>query len=181
MDAILKWQQSISQIKKCIVISDNKNALGLSIAKSYPNVEVMYLSGGDYRTKLVDNAEKKYISVLKKHQVNLVCLAGFMRLLKENFIQSFPRQILNIHPSLLPKYRGLNTHERVLANRETETGCTIHFVDIGMDTGEIIRQKKVPIAKNDTAETLSQKVLQAEHRLYCDVLQDIVDKKIPIG
>ena len=113
-----------------------------------------------------DVAEKKILSILKKDRINFICLAGFMKILSKNFIQSFKGKILNIHPSLLPKFKGLNTHERAIKNKEKYSGCTVHFVNSRLDSGKIIIQKEVKINKNDTPKTLAKKILSQEHKLY---------------
>ena len=111
---------------------------------------------------------------LKNHNVNLICLAGFMKILSKNFILKFSGKIVNIHPSLLPKYKGLNTHERVIKNKEKFTGCTIHFVDKNLDSGKIILQKKIKILKKDTVLSISKKVLKLEHQLYPLAINKII-------
>ena len=118
--------------------------------------------------------ERKLISTLKKKSINIICLAGFMRILSKNFIKSFPGKILNIHPSLLPKYKGLNTHLRVIRNKEKFSGCTVHFVNYKLDSGKIILQKKVKILKKDTPQTLASKVLKQEHTLYPKALNKVI-------
>ena len=118
--------------------------------------------------------EKEILELLKKRKINLICLAGFMRILSKNFIQSFKGQILNIHPSLLPKYKGLNTHERAIKNKDRYSGCTVHFVSAKLDSGKIIIQKKVKINKKDTPKTLANKVLAEEHKLYPEAILKII-------
>ena len=110
--------------------------------------------------------ENQILSVLKEHEIKMICLAGFMKILSKNFISKFRGKILNIHPSLLPKYKGLNTHQRALNNKEKYSGCTVHFVNSKMDSGRIILQKKVKISKNETKDSLAKKVLVQEHKLY---------------
>ena len=110
--------------------------------------------------------EKKIISEIKNKKIKLICLAGFMKILSKNFIKSFNGKILNIHPSLLPKYKGLNTHQRAILNGEKYSGCTVHFVNSKLDSGKIILQKKVKITKNETENSLSKKILAQEHKLY---------------
>ena len=118
------------------------------------------------------NFKKKYkienqiLSVLKEHEIKMICLAGFMKILSRNFITKFRGKILNIHPSLLPKYKGLNTHQRALDNHEKYSGCTVHFVNVKLDSGRIILQKKVRITKKDTKNSLAKKILKQEHKLY---------------
>ena len=111
-------------------------------------------------------AEKKILFELKKNRISLICLAGFMKVLSRNFVKKFNGKILNIHPSLLPKFKGLNTHQRVIKNKEKYSGCTVHFVNSKLDSGKIILQKKVKIFKRDTPKILQKRVLIQEHKLY---------------
>ena len=143
-----------------LIISNNPKSKGLKFAKKF-NIEkkIFY-----FKRKTFD--EKKLLNVLKDRKINLICLAGFMRILSKNFIKNFKGKILNIHPSLLPKYKGLNTHERVLKNKEKYTGCTVHFVSPKLDSGKIIMQKKIKINNQDTSEKIAKKVLIQEHKLY---------------
>jgi formyltetrahydrofolate-dependent phosphoribosylglycinamide formyltransferase len=110
--------------------------------------------------------KKKIISEINNKKIKLICLAGFMRILSKNFIKRFKGKILNIHPSLLPKYKGLNTHQRAISNNEKYSGCTVHFVNSRLDSGKIILQKKVKINKGETAVSLAKKILIQEHKLY---------------
>ena len=111
-------------------------------------------------------AEKKIFAEIKKDKIKLICLAGFMKILSKDFINKFNGKILNIHPSLLPKYKGLNTHQRAIMNNEKISGCTVHFVNSKLDSGKIILQKSVKITKKDTPSTLARKILAKEHKLY---------------
>ena len=111
-------------------------------------------------------SEKEILSELKKKNIRLICLAGFMKILSKYFIKNYNGRILNIHPSLLPKYKGLNTHERVIKNKEIYSGCTVHYVNYRLDSGKIIMQKKVKIRRNDTPNSLSKRILIQEHKLY---------------
>ena len=113
-----------------------------------------------------DVAEKKILNELKKNKIELICLAGFMKIISKNFIKNFKGKILNIHPSLLPKYKGLNTHQRAIKNKDKYSGCTVHFVNSKLDSGKIILQKKVRILKKDTPVSLARKILAQEHKLY---------------
>jgi phosphoribosylglycinamide formyltransferase-1 len=117
----------------------------------------------DFKNSL---SEKKVINELKNNDIHLICLAGFMKILSKNFINNFKGKILNIHPSLLPKYKGLNTHERAIRNKDKYSGCSVHFVNSRLDSGKIISQKKVRINKFDTPKTLAKKILTKEHKLY---------------
>jgi len=149
-----------SPIQITLVISNNYKAKGLYHAKK------SVIKSRVFRFKNKKNDENKILSLLKKEKVNLICLAGFMRILSKNFVKKFYGKILNIHPSLLPKYKGLNTHKRVIQNKEKISGCTVHFVNSKLDAGKIILQKKVKILKNDTPKKLSKKILKQEHILY---------------
>ena len=139
------------------VLSSNKKAKALNyLKKKKINFKIF-----DFKKKNVD--EKKILDLLKKKDTQLICLAGFMKILSRNFIKRFKGKILNIHPSLLPKYKGLNTHQRVILNKEKFSGCTVHIVNSKLDSGKIIMQKKVRISKNDDPERLSKKILKQEH------------------
>tara|TARA_B000000532_G_scaffold152479_1_gene122446 strand:- start:43 stop:624 length:582 start_codon:yes stop_codon:yes gene_type:complete len=142
------------------VISSNSKAKGLNYAK-INNIKKKVLN---FKNKNL--SEKKLLSALKLNNIEMICLAGFMKILTGNFIKKFKGQILNIHPSLLPKYKGLNTHRRVLNNKEKYSGCTVHFVNAKLDSGKIILQKKVKISKNETEASLAKKILVQEHKLY---------------
>ena len=149
-----------SKIKVCLVISDNSKAKGLNFAKKFKIKKKIVR----FQNKVV--AENDILKVLKQNKISLICLAGFMKILTENFIRKFKGKIVNIHPSLLPKYKGLNTHQRVLNNKEKYSGCTVHFVNARLDSGRIILQKKVKILKKDTEFSLAKKILVQEHKLY---------------
>ena len=142
------------------IISNNPKAKGLRYAKSY-NIKKRVIN---FNNKNL--TENNLLSVLKKNNIELICLAGFLKILSKNFIKKFKGKILNIHPSLLPKYKGLNTHKRVLNNKEKYSGCTVHFVNTKLDSGKIIMQNKVKISKNETETSLAKKILVQEHRLY---------------
>ena len=143
-----------------LIISNNDMAKGLIFAKRFKIKKKIFNFKRNY---LVD---RKLILLLKRNNINLICLAGFMKILSKNFIKKFKGKILNIHPSLLPKYKGLNTHERALKNKDKYSGCTVHFVNSRLDSGKIILQKRVIIRKNDTSKTLAKRILVQEHKLY---------------
>ena len=149
-----------SPISVEFIISNNSKAKGLNYAKIY-KIKKKILN---FKNKNL--SEKKLLSILKINNVEMICLAGFMKILSNNFIKKFKGKILNIHPSLLPKYKGLNTHERALNNKEKYSGCTVHFVNSRLDSGKIILQKKVKISKNETKASLAKKILAQEHKLY---------------
>ena len=153
-----------SPIKISLVLSSSKMAKGLKFAKSN---NIKYLSI-NYNQK---NIEKKILLILKKNNIRMICLAGFMKILSKNFISKFKGKILNIHPSLLPKYKGLNTHERVLKNKEKYTGATVHLVNNKLDSGKIITQKKIMVLKKDNKKSLEKKVLKIEHKIYPEAIK----------
>ena len=161
LKSLVKFSKSNnSPITIEFIISDNSKAKGLGYAKTY-KIKKKVLN---FNNKNID--DNKLLSVLKKNKIEMICLAGFMKILSRNFIKKFNGKILNIHPSLLPKYKGLNTHKRVLKNKEKFSGCTVHFVNSRLDSGKIILQKKVKISKNETEFSLSKKILVQEHKLY---------------
>ncbi len=157
-----KYKKSPIQIK--CVISDNKYAKGLGYARKFRIEKKVFRFDKEYKN------EKKILHFLKKNQIFLICLAGFMKILSKNFIKRFNGKILNIHPSLLPKYKGLNTHQRVIDNNEKFSGCTVHFVNSKLDSGKIILQKKVKVFKNDNSKLLAKRVLKKEHILYPEAI-----------
>ena len=126
-----------------------------------------------FKNKKFSASETKILKILKKKKIMLICLAGFMKILSSNFIKKFNGKIINIHPSLLPQYKGLKTHQRVLKNKENYTGCTVHFVNSKLDSGKIILQKKVKIYKNDKEKNLEKRVLREEHKLYPKAINKI--------
>ena len=149
----------------CVVISDILDAPILGIAREF-SVANAYLPPGEFRTRLEPKSEMELVRMLRDAGVELVILAGFMRVLKAPMLEAFPRRILNIHPSLLPKYPGLEAWKQALAAGEKITGCTVHYVDERIDHGDIIAQREVPILPNDTPETLHARIQVAESALY---------------
>ena len=149
-----------SKIKINLIISNNKFSKGLEFAKK--NKIKYHII--DYSKK--KQAENKILGYLRKNEIDLICLAGFMKILSSGFIKKFENPILNIHPSLLPKYKGLNTHRRAIENKDKFSGATVHLVTPKLDSGKIILQKKIKISKIDTEKTLAKKVLKIEHKLY---------------
>jgi phosphoribosylglycinamide formyltransferase-1 len=148
-----------------IVVSDVIDAPILDIAREF-EVPSVCLPPGQFRTRLDTATENELVKILVDAGVRLVVLAGFMRVLRSPMLEAFPRAIVNIHPSLLPKFPGLEAWKQALAAGETVTGCTVHYVDEKIDHGAIIAQRKVPILPNDTPETLHQRIQVAEHELY---------------
>jgi len=157
-----------SKFKITLIITNNPKAKGLNFAKKF-KIEKKIINYSN-----IKNAEKKILIELKKNKVNLICLAGFMKILSKNFIKNFKGKIINIHPSLLPKYKGLNTHQRAMNNREKYSGCTVHYVNSKLDSGKIILQKKVRILKNDTFNSLNKRVLKHEHIIYPKALKKVL-------
>ena len=149
-----------------LIISSNKKAKGLKHSTQY-NIEKKIVNFNN------NFAENKILNYINKKQIKFICLAGFIQILSKNFIKKFKGKIVNIHPSLLPKYKGLNTHKRALKNKDKFTGCTVHYVTIKLDSGKIILQKKVKIKKKDTVNSLKKKVLKKEHQLYPSAIKKI--------
>ena len=161
----LKNLIKFSKIKKTpisinLVISNANKAKGLKYADQF-NIKKKI-----FNFQNIKNAEKKILALLNKEQITFICLAGFMKILSKNFIKKFDGKIINIHPSLLPKYKGLNTHNKAIANKDKFAGCTVHYVTEKLDSGKIIMQKKIKIATDDNHSTLAKKVLIQEHKLY---------------
>ena len=148
-----------------IVLSDVAEAGILERARQW-NIPARFIEPGKFRTKLEEEAERRYIEALCAAQVELIALAGFMRVLKGEFLRAFEGRIVNIHPSLLPSFPGLEAWKQALDHGVKVTGCSVHFVDAGVDSGPIIAQETVPVADDDTPETLHQRIQAAEHVLY---------------
>jgi phosphoribosylglycinamide formyltransferase 1 len=161
-----------------VVISDMLDAPILDIAREFgvPNV---YLPPGRFRTRLEPAAEAELVEMLRKAKVELVVLAGFMRVLKEQMLSAFPRRIINIHPSLLPKFPGLEAWKQALVAGEKVTGVTVHFVDEQIDHGDVIAQRAVPVLSGDTPETLHARIQAVEHVLYPEALENVCQQLQP--
>tara|TARA_B100000989_G_scaffold177518_1_gene133294 strand:- start:513 stop:1094 length:582 start_codon:yes stop_codon:yes gene_type:complete len=149
-----------SPISINLIISSNPKAKGLNYGKKNK------IKSKVFNFKKNHIIENQILSLLQNYNIKMICLAGFMRILSRNFITKFRGKILNIHPSLLPKYKGLDTHKRALENNEIYSGCTVHFVNSKLDSGKIILQKKVKILRNETRSSLAKKILIQEHKLY---------------
>ena len=161
----LKSLIKFSKLKKSpisidIIVSNNAKSKGLKFSRVYKIKKKVF----GFKNNVL--AEKKILNELKKNKINLICLAGFMKILSIDFIKNFNGKILNIHPSLLPKYKGLNTHKKAIKNKDEYSGCTVHYVNSRLDSGKIINQKKVKINKNDTPGLLAKRILAQEHKLY---------------
>jgi len=162
-----------------LVISDNLHAPGLETA-SRAGIPTMAIPRKDFDNKQAHEAA--IIRALAQAHTQLIALAGYMRILSPHFVGFYEKRILNIHPSLLPAYKGLDTHERALADGVHEHGCSVHYVDASLDGGEVIGQARVPVCENDTPETLAARVLEQEHQLYpamvAKIAQHIVEEHI---
>jgi len=154
-----------SKIKKSpisidLIISNTSQAKGLRYAIQFNIKKKIFIFQN------IKNTEKNILTLLKKEKIKFICLAGFMKILSKDFIKKFDGKIINIHPSLLPKYKGLNTHIRAIKNKDKFAGCTVHYVTAKLDTGKIIIQKKIKIGTKDNVASLAKKVLKQEHKLY---------------
>ena len=153
-----------------IVLSDVEHAGILDLAREF-EIPSLFISPGSFRTKMSSEAEAEIVRLLREARVDFVVLAGFMRVIKEPLLHAFPGRILNIHPSLLPAFRGLEPWRQAVEAGVPEAGCTVHLVDAGVDTGEILGQSRVPLLHGDTAESLHARIQVAEHELYPRVIQ----------
>ena len=149
-----------SPISIDLIISNTIKAKGLKYSNQY-KIKKKILNFKNIRI-----AEKRLLNLLKQNKIQFICLAGFMKILSSKFIKQFNGKIINIHPSLLPRYKGLNTHSRAIQNKDKFTGCSVHYVTGQLDSGKIILQKKIKILKKDTPKSLAKKVLKQEHKLY---------------
>tara|TARA_Y100000816_G_C25942587_1_gene491635 strand:- start:227 stop:805 length:579 start_codon:yes stop_codon:yes gene_type:complete len=168
LKSLIKYSNTKKSIIKIVlVISNNFSAKGLNYAKKskIKNIYIKYSNKKKF--------ENRSLKLLKKNNVDLICLAGFMKILSGNFIKKFYKPILNIHPSLLPKYKGLNTHKRAIKNKEKFSGATVHIVNKKLDAGKIILQKRVKILKSDCEKSLQKKVLKIEHKIYSEAIEKL--------
>lgn len=164
MEALMKaCEQADFPAQIALVLSNNPEASGLQTAQSR-NIPTEIVDHKNYDTRRT--FEASMVEVLDRYEFDAICLAGFMRLLSAEFTEKFGGRMINIHPSLLPAYKGLHTHERALADGVEKAGCTVHYVTADMDSGETIVQREVPVEKNDTADTLAARVLEQEHIAY---------------
>ncbi len=160
LKSLINYSKKKSYFKIGLVISNNFNVKGLEIA-SKSNIKNFYVKYSNER-----NFEIRVLKLLNKNNIDLICLAGFMKILSKKFIKKFSNPIINIHPSLLPKYKGLNTHSKAIKNKDKYSGATVHIVNDKLDSGKIIIQERVRILKSDNEKTLKKKVLKIEHRIY---------------
>ena len=149
-----------SPISVNLIISNTSKAKGLVFANQFKIKKRIF----NFESTMI--AEKKILKLIEKEKIQFICLAGFMKILSKNFIKKFNGKIINIHPSLLPKYKGVNTHARAINNKEKFAGCTVHYVTTKLDSGKTILQKKIKILTKDTPTSLAKKVLKQEHKLY---------------
>ena len=157
---LLKFsKKKISPISIDLIISDNKYARGLKFSEKFNINKKIF----NFNNTKIDSLLLEFI---RKKDIKFICLAGFMRILSKKFLKNFNGKIINIHPSLLPKYKGLNTHKKVIQNKDEFSGCSVHYVNAKLDSGKIILKKKVKVYKKDTIRSLSYRVLKAEHKLY---------------
>jgi len=163
-----------------LVVSDAESAGILSLARDR-KIPAKFIPPGKFRTKLEEEAERAFVSALQEAKVDLIVLAGFMRVLKGDFLRAFEGRIVNIHPSLLPSFPGLEAWKQALNHGVKVTGCTVHFVDAGVDSGAIIGQQTVPVLDNDTPESLIQRIHTAEHELYPKCVAAIARGEISVA
>ena len=183
MEAILKTiKRKKFPINPSIVISNNPNAKGLKIAQKF-GVKIAVIESKGFKGKREDY-DKKIISVLAKNGVTqkngLVCLAGFMRIISPEFVKKYKNKIINIHPALLPSYPGLDAQKQAIEGGVKYSGCTVHFVDSGVDSGPIILQKIVKVLDDDTEASLSKRILKKEHQAYPEAVKLIAENRIKI-
>ncbi len=166
-------------VKIACVISDVENALILERGRKH-GIEALHIPPGKYKTKLERDVEAKYVKALKDRGVGLVVLAGYMRMVKEELLTAFPNRIINIHPSILPAFRGLEAWKQALDYGVKYTGCTVHFIEMDMDTGPIIMQAAVEVKDDDTPQTLHQRIQVQEHRIYPEVIRLIAEGRLEL-
>ena len=169
LKSIIKFSKNKNSLVEIgLIVSSNKNAKGLTFANK-DKIKSLIIN---YINK--KKAEEKILINLKKNKIDFICLAGFMKILSKKIIKKYKNKILNIHPSLLPKYKGLNTHRRVIQNNEKFTGCTVHLVNSKLDSGKIILQKKIKIFKRDNENTLAKRVLKVENQIYTKAIKKFI-------
>ena len=158
-----------------VVISDVQNALALEIAREH-GIKTLFVDPSKFKTR--EDFDKNIIKIIKREQATLICLAGFMRVFSETFVQRFKNRIMNIHPSLLPSFPGLKAQNKALDAGVKFSGCTVHFLDEGIDTGPIICQAVVPVLDDDTVENLSKRILNEEHHIYPLAIQAFIEQRL---
>lgn len=179
MQALVKAAQSPNYPAEiALVISNRPNAKGLEFAKEN-NIQALVIDHKTFESR--DEFDKALDATLTEADIELICNAGFMRLLGKDFVEKWRNKQLNIHPSLLPSFKGLNTHERALASDVKIAGCTVHFVRFEMDEGPIIAQAAVPVLPEDTPDTLAKRILKAEHEIYPEALRKVASGQIKMA
>ena len=166
------FKKKNSPISIKLIVSNNANAKGLNYANNSKINKYIV----NFKNKKI--SEKNLLKKLISNKIKLICLAGFMKILSADFIKNFAKPILNIHPSLLPKYKGLNTHKRVIKNKEKYSGSTVHLVNAKLDSGKIILQKKIKISKNESDVSLEKKILKIEHKLYPRAIKKFLNSNL---
>ncbi len=172
-------QSGLLVAEPVLVLCDVENAGILELAKER-QITGRFIPPGPFKSKLSDDMERRYIEALQEADVNWVLLAGFMRIIKSEFLRAFPERIVNIHPSLLPSFPGLNAPAQAISYGVQVTGTTVHMVDQGIDTGAIIAQEPVSITPEDTPESLHERIKTTEHRLYPQAISDLLTGKIKV-
>lgn len=172
----------ISNARIEIVFSNKEDAYGLQRARNH-NIQTLFLNPKDFKTK--EEYDKVVADKMNELNIDLICLAGYLRILTPVFLNIFEGKIMNIHPALLPEFGGpgmygIHVHEAVLKENKKESGCTVHFVDYGTDTGPVILQKKVPVLEGDTPETLQKRILEQEHLAYKEAIKLFIEDKLEI-
>ncbi len=160
-----------------VVISDKKDARGLERAREF-GLKAFHVSAKKLKPKEV--YEQKIVDIMKEHRVDLVCLAGYMRIVGDRLLSAFKNRIMNIHPALLPSFPGLDGQKQALDHGVKVSGCTVHFIDAGVDTGPIILQKAVPVKENDTEASLSMRILKEEHKIYSQAITLFFENRLKI-
>lgn len=180
LEAIIKnIENGTLQANLTCVISDNKDARALQITRDH-SCKAIWLDPGPKKTWLLPEFEEEYVKCLREHEVDLVCLAGFMRIIKKPLLQAFEGRILNIHPALLPSFPGLDVQRKAIEYGVKFSGCTVHFVTEDVDAGGIITQAAVPILDDDTPDTLAARILKEEHRIYTEAINIVLSGKYKI-
>ena len=180
LDSLAKYcARPESPLEIALVASDVENAGILNLAKTH-GLRALFIPPGKFRTKLDEEAEQRFISALREANIDLIVLAGFMRILKGEFLRAFAERVINIHPSLLPAFPGLEAWKQALDYGVKITGCTVHFVDQGIDSGAIIAQSAVPILDNDTPASLHARIQQAEWELYPPAVEKVAIGRVKV-
>jgi phosphoribosylglycinamide formyltransferase-1 len=167
-----------AQIK--VVIADREDAKILERARKH-NIPALFLDCAPFKSKLDEEAQECAIQILRDHAVDTIALAGFMRVIKPGLLEAFPNRVFNIHPALLPAFPGLHAWKQAISSGAKIAGCTVHFVDAGIDSGPIINQKAVPVLDDDTPETLHARIQEQEHIAYPEALQWLAEDRIEIA